>query len=147
MKGEHGFTLVELLIAIAITGFLVAALGLVVRQIFVVPERGNDQLTALHAIQNAAHWVSLDGQVAKSASGGSSLVLTLPDDSSISYTLSGGELHRVSAGTDRVIAGSISRADFTVDNRVINMSIVAAPAGRTGMSENLTFQVCMRPTG
>ena len=94
MKGERGYTLVETLVAIAITGFLVAVLGLVVQQMVTVPEQGDDQVNALHAVQNAAHWVSLDGQTAKSASGGSSLNLTLPDASVISYTLSGGNLYR-----------------------------------------------------
>jgi prepilin-type N-terminal cleavage/methylation domain-containing protein len=147
MKGERGYTLVEMLIAIAITGFLVTALGLVTQQVFVVPERGNDQVMALHAVQNAAHWVSLDGQTAKSASGGSGLTLTLPDDSLISYTLSGDELHRISGGTDRTIARNISGASFTVDGRVINMNIIAAPDSRFGVSENHSYQVFMRPTG
>jgi prepilin-type N-terminal cleavage/methylation domain-containing protein len=146
MKGERGYTLLEILIAAAITGFLLTALGLAARQVLAVPERGNDQVTALHALQNAAHWVSRDGQTAKSASGGDSLTLTLPDDSSISYTVSGDELHRVAGGTDRIIAQSITDASFTINGRVINMSIVAAPEGRFGVSENLACQVCMRPT-
>jgi len=146
MKGERGYSLLEILIATAITGFLITALGLGIRQVLAVPERGNDQVTALHALQNTAHWVSLDGQTAKTASGGSGLTLTLPDDSSISYTLSGDELHRVSGGTDRIIAQSITDINFTINGRVINMSIVAAPEGRFGVSENLTCQVCMRPT-
>jgi prepilin-type N-terminal cleavage/methylation domain-containing protein len=147
MKGERGFTLVEMLIAVAITGFLVMALATAVQQVFAVPERGNDQVAALHAVQNAAHWLSLDGQAARAASGGSGLVLTLPDDSSISYTLTGDELHRVAAGTDLTVARDISDVSFTVDGRVINMNIVAAPEGRWDVSENLSYQVFMRPTG
>ncbi len=147
MKGERGFTLVEMLIATAITGFLVAALGLAVQQVFAVPERGNDQVAALHAVQNAAFWVSWDGQTAKAASGGSGLTLTLPDDSLVSYTLSEGELHRISGAAERTVARNITGVVFTVDGRVINMNIVAAPDGRWGVSENHSYQIFMRPTG
>jgi prepilin-type N-terminal cleavage/methylation domain-containing protein len=147
MKGERGFTLVEMLIALAITGCLVAALGMAVQQVFAVPERGNDQVAALHAVQNAAHWVSVDGQMAKAASGGSDLTLTLPDDSLITYTLSNGELHRVAGGTDLTVARDISGASFSVAGRVISMNIVAAPVGRWDVSENFSYQVFMRPTG
>lgn len=147
MKGEWGYTLVELIVAIAITGFITAALGLVVQQIVTVPERGNDQVAALHAVQNVAHWVSLDGQTAKSASGGGSLTLTLPNDSVISYTLTGDELHRIYSGANQTIAKDITSVNFTVLGRVITMDITAAPESRWNISENQTYQIYMRPTG
>jgi prepilin-type N-terminal cleavage/methylation domain-containing protein len=146
MKVERGYTLVELIMAIAITGFLTATLGLVVQQTVTVPERGDDQVNALHAIQNAAHWVSLDGQTAKSASGGSGLALTLPDDSSLSYILYGDELHRVSGSSNRTIARGIASASFSVEGRLITMNITAAPDSRWDMSESGTYQINMRPT-
>jgi prepilin-type N-terminal cleavage/methylation domain-containing protein len=146
MKVERGYTLVELIMAIAITGFLTATLGLVVQQTVTVPERGDDQVNARHAIQNAAHWVSLDGQTAKSASGGSGLALTLPDDSSLSYILYGDELHRVSGSSNRTIARGIASASFSVEGRLITMNITAAPDSRWDMSESGTYQINMRPT-
>jgi prepilin-type N-terminal cleavage/methylation domain-containing protein len=146
MKEERGYTLVELLIALAITGIMMTTLGMVVQQTVTVPERGDDQVSALHAIQNAAHWVSLDGQTAKSASGGSGLTLTLPDDSSISYSLDGDELHRIYGGSDRTIARGISSADFSVEGRLITMNIIAEPDSRWNISENGTYQINMRPT-
>lgn len=145
MKGERGYTLVELMIAIAIAGFVTVVLGLVVQQTVTVPERGSDQVNALHALQNAAHWVSLDGQAAKSASGGSGLTLTLTDNSSVSYVLDGSELHRIDESSDRTIARNIASTSFSVEGRLITMNIIAAPDSRWDISENGTYQISMRP--
>ena len=101
---------------------------------------------ALHAIQNAAHWVSFDGQTAKSASGGSGLALTLPDDSSVSYILYGDELNRIYGSSNRTIARGIASASFSVEGRLITMNITAAPDSRWDISESGTYQVNMRPT-
>lgn len=146
MKGERGYTLVELMVAIAITGFLTVALGKVVQQTVTLPERADDQVSALHAIQNVAHWVSLDGQTAKTASGGSGLTLTLPDDSSISYVLYGDDLHRIYGSSNRTIAQGIASANFSVAGRLITMDITAAPDSRWDTSESGTYQINMRPT-
>jgi type II secretory pathway pseudopilin PulG len=148
MRGERGYTLVEALIAIAITGFLVTILGMVVQQLVTVPERGDDQVDAMHAVQNAAHWMTLDGQTAKSATAGShNLTLTLPNNSIISYRLSGTNLIRSSGSANRTIAEDVSSVNFTVQSRVIYMTIVTAPDSRWDISENKTYQVCMRPAG
>jgi prepilin-type N-terminal cleavage/methylation domain-containing protein len=146
MKGERGYTLVELMIALAITGIMMTTLGMVVHQTVTLPEQGDEQVNALHAIQNAAHWVSLDGQTAKSASGGSGLTLTLPDDSSITYTLDGDELHRIAGGSDRTIASGIASADFSIEGRLITMNIIAEPNSRFNISENGTYRIYMRPS-
>jgi type II secretory pathway pseudopilin PulG len=134
MKGERGYTLVEALIAIAITGFLVTVLGMVVQQM-------------VHPVQNAAHWLTLDGQTAQSAVGGSSLTLTLPNEGTITYTLSGDKLYRLYGSSNRTMAGNVASANFTVQDRVIYMTIVTVPDSRWDISENYTYQAYMRPEG
>ena len=146
MKGEQGFTLVELLIAIAIMASIFGVLGEVFHQVVSIPEYGNDKVTALHELQNVAHWVNLDGQMAKNAIGGSGLVLTLPDDSSISYTLAGTDLVRSTGAAERTLAKNITSVNFSVINRYITMDITSSPAGRWGVSENETYKICLRPT-
>lgn len=147
MKGERGYTLVETLIAIAITGCIAAVLGLVTRQVVTVPEQGNEHIDALHALQSAAHWVSLDGQAAASATGGSSLILTMTDNATVSYVLSGSDLQRTGDNVTRTVAEDISDVNFVVQGRTITMNIIAAPGGRWSVSENQTYVITMRPTG
>jgi type II secretory pathway pseudopilin PulG len=146
MKGERGYTLVEALIAIAITGFIVTVLGMVVQQMCTVPERGDDQLDAIHSVQNAAHWLALDGQTAESASGGSSLVITLPSEVTITYLLYGDTLNRLYGSSNRTIARNVASANFTVQDRVIYMTIATLPDSRWSISENYTYRAYMRPT-
>jgi prepilin-type N-terminal cleavage/methylation domain-containing protein len=146
MKGQQGFTLVELLIATAIMGVIFSGLGEALHQVVTIPEYGNDRVTALHELQNVAHWVNLDGQMAQSATGGNELVLTLPDDSSISYTVAGTDLVRSTSTADRTLAKNITAINFSIQDRYITMDITSSPAGRSGVSENETYKVYLRPT-
>jgi prepilin-type N-terminal cleavage/methylation domain-containing protein len=146
MKGEQGFTLVELLIAIAIMGSIFGVLGEAFHQVVTIPEYENDRVTALHELQNVAHWVNLDGQMAENATGGSGLVLTLPDDSSISYTLAGTDLVRSTGTASRTLAKNITNVNFSFENRYITMDITSSPTGRWGVSENETYKIYLRTT-
>jgi prepilin-type N-terminal cleavage/methylation domain-containing protein len=145
IKKQQGFSLIELLITISILGIMAGVLGPFFDQILDVPEYGNEKITALHELQNVAHRVNIDGQMAESAAGGSSLTLTMPDDSSISYALDGSELVRSAGGNSMVLARNISDVSFSVDGRYVTMDITSSPEGRWGINENQTYQVCLRP--
>ena len=145
-KGQKGFTLPELLITVAITGLIVSFLGMAIYQIITVTEYSNDRMIAMHELQNTAHWFSHDGQMASTASGGSELVLTLPDDSSITYAVVDTELSRTAGDSQMTLARSISDLSFSIENRIITMNITSSPEGRQNVSEQRTYKVCLRPT-
>jgi prepilin-type N-terminal cleavage/methylation domain-containing protein len=147
MKSERGFTLLETVLAIALIGFLVGVLGMAVQQVVTTPEKANDQVDALHSVQAAAHWVAMDGQMAMSAVGGSSLVITLPDSRTISYALTGTELFRTDDDASRMVAQNVASVNFTVAGKTIYMTIVAAPSSRWDISENQTYRIFMRTSG
>ena len=145
MKQEQGFTLIELLIVTAITGLIIGVLGTAVYHIVTIPEYGNDRITAMHELQNVAHWVSFDGRGASGASGGTELVLTLPDDSSITYSLAETVLYRTAGGSNMTIAQNIISANFSVENRIITMYLTSSPEGRDNVSGQGTYKVYLRP--
>jgi prepilin-type N-terminal cleavage/methylation domain-containing protein len=147
MKGERGMTMVELVAAVAVTGIIVVFLGTAVHQIITISGSGNDRLTALHELQNAARWFYSDGQQAIQASTGAGLSLTLSDNSTVTYSLAGTELRRTAAGPPLTLGRNITSAAFSFNDNIITMSLVAAPAGRYGVSENATYRVALRPEG
>lgn len=146
MKGERGMTMVELLAAVAVTGVIVAFLGTAIYQIITVSGEGSGRLTALHELQNAARWFQADAQQAVSASAGASLTLTLPDSSTVSYSVVGTELRRT-AGSQMTLARNITSASFSLSARIVTMNLVAAPAGRYGVSESASYQATLRLGG
>jgi prepilin-type N-terminal cleavage/methylation domain-containing protein len=145
MNRQAGMTMVELITAIAITGIIVVFLGMAVYYIITISERGNDEFTALHEVQNAAYWFTKDGQEAKAAVGGSQLVLTLADDSTITYSLTGTDLKRTTGSLQTILARNITVATFTVNGRLTTMNLTSTPVGRSGVSESETYMVYLRP--
>lgn len=139
--------MVELITAVAITGIIVAFLGTAVYQIFHVSDYGNGRLTALHELQNAAYWLNTDGPGAVSATGGSQLLLTLADNSTITYSLSGTSLLRSSTGSPMILARNISSASFAVNSRVVTIDLTSSPVASNNVSQTGTYMFYLRPTG
>jgi hypothetical protein len=137
--------LVEILVAIAITGVIFTSLGTVIYQMTAYTEYGNDKLDVSHRLENAGYWFNRDGQMAVTASGGSSLSLTLPDANTITYSLSGTNLLRAAGASTINVAQDISAASFSVTGRLVTMNITGTIPGRMGVSETGTYQVYLRP--
>jgi prepilin-type N-terminal cleavage/methylation domain-containing protein len=144
MKAQRGMTLVELVVTLAITGVIITFLGTAVYHILNVTGSGNDRLIVSHELENAASWFNFDGQQAVSAGGGSTLTLTLSDNSTITYSLSGSELRRTVGGSYITLARNISSLSFSLSGRAMTMSITDTPSGAYNVSQNGSYLVNMR---
>ena len=142
---ERGLTIVELIMTTAITGLVVSFLGTSIHQMLTATEYGNDRLTAMHELQNAAYWFNVDGQKAVTASVNGNLLLTISESSSITYALVGTELRRTSGDSQMILARHIANVNFSIENRVITMQLTSSPEGRDNVSENGTYKVYLRP--
>jgi type II secretory pathway pseudopilin PulG len=146
-KTQKGISMVEVLVAVAVTGIMAVLIGVIAPQMTSIPEKGGAQMDALHDLQNAIHWIGMDAGSAQTAVGGSSLTLTMPDDSVITYTRTGDTLYRNILDENQPVARSISALNITVIDRMITLEITAAPDNRWGLIESRTYQVAMRPSG
>ncbi len=144
-RRDEGYSFVELLITIGISGLIFAVVGGIIYQLTAVSGYGNDRLTTGHELQNAAHWFNLDGQAAAEATGGPSLSLRLSDDREVTYSLNSKSLERNCGGTTVTLARNIAEINFRVEGRMISMEIATEDPGRYEVSEHKVYQVYMRP--
>jgi prepilin-type N-terminal cleavage/methylation domain-containing protein len=143
-KREQGYTLVELLVTLAISGLIFTAVGSAMYQLSTVSGYGNDLLAANHELQNAACWFNKDGQSAWQAEAGNELRYSLPEGRTVAYSLSGADLIRREGDSKMILARNITAVGFAAKDGLVSMNITSSPAGRAKVSEQRTYRVYLR---
>ena len=170
--GEKGFTLIELVIAIAIIVVATGSASAAIFQIFKNTQRNSNHMTAVHQVHNAGYWISRDTQMAQSVTADGLtppefLILSWTEDSSgdnyqVVYTLEdipGSALkklqrdHSINGGANELTlvaqyidpASEKTKSEFT--NGVLTLTITAtvSTASPSG-SETRVYRVVPRPS-
>jgi prepilin-type N-terminal cleavage/methylation domain-containing protein len=142
---QQGFTLVEMLITVALTGLVFTIAGSAIYQLSNTSGYGNDRLSVMHDLQNTAFWFDRDGRQALSAGGGQNLILTLTDNSQVRYMLEGTTLQRSAGSRSLNLARNVTALNFSIQDGLVTMNITTALGGRTTESVQGIYQVHMRP--
>lgn len=155
---QKGFTLIEILVVMAVGGMIMAVALLTIYQIVWGAERSNDQVIALTDANHAALWLKWDLQMAQSTNltdgdpvPQSSVSLNWTDytvfatgnqtSHSSNYTLSGTELLRNYDGTTKVVGRHITSIGFVQNGKVITCNITATGPGIMERVENLELSI------
>jgi prepilin-type N-terminal cleavage/methylation domain-containing protein len=122
-KNQWGFTMLELMLVLAITGLVSSGVTMTFFQVVNGSARANNYMTAVRQVQNAGYWVSYDTQLAQDVDddpmgGGFPLVL--------SWTEWGGDEHEVTYSLEDMAGGlkQLKRSHLVNDDEPIE-TIVA----------------------
>ena len=154
---QKGFTLVELLVVMAVGGVILVGALLTIHQVMLGTGRTNSQVVALTEVNHAALQIKKDLMMTQTTDlttvPQSSVMLNWTDYTgfetgnqthSSSYVLSGTELLRTYDGTVSIVGRNITSLGFTQDDRVINVVITATGSGAPQRSETLKFSAYIR---
>jgi prepilin-type N-terminal cleavage/methylation domain-containing protein len=163
-KNRAGFTLIEMIAAIAITGIISLGASISISQVLNQTTRNNDYTEASHNTLNALQWMARDALMAQTVNGTAGFPLTQPlsmkwtgwDNSvyTANYTLTNGELRRVySDGTtvsSIVIAEDINpdsaKTNCVSNNGTITITITSSVgAGSKVISVTRAREISSRP--
>jgi prepilin-type N-terminal cleavage/methylation domain-containing protein len=157
VRNERGVTIPELMISLVIAASVAGLIGTAVYQFFVISSNGNDRLTVLQSLQNAAVWLGRDISEASAATGGTGSVygtLTTGDPTveyRYSYDAAGKALVREQlvsgvVQSTHVVARHIENQGdivFSVSGDLIHVSITAT-SDDGAVSETKALDLAMR---
>lgn len=163
-KNRAGFTLIDTIVAIAITGIIAIGASVSIAQVLNQTTRNNDYTTASRNAMNALHWMSRDALVAQTISGTDGFPLTQAlsmkwtgwDNTSYTanYTVTGGQLRRIysdgTSVTTTVIAEHINPASGMTgcvsENGTITITITSSVgAGAKVIDITRVREIASRP--
>ncbi len=159
---QRGFTLLELLVALAVGSVVLTGTLLAIHQVVYGTIRARSQMVALNDVNFAAARIKEDIMMTQSTSlidgdpvPQSSLTLSWLDYTlftseqqtfhSCMYTLSGTELLRTYDGTVSIVGRNITSIGFTRNGMEITCNITATDISVQERSKTLTFSIRMRP--
>jgi prepilin-type N-terminal cleavage/methylation domain-containing protein len=149
-RGEKGFTLLEVLIVIAITGAIIGPVAMATTTLLTNPQSSADQNVVLSQVQSAGYWISRDVQMARTITPGGStgfpLSLKVPvdadenNDLTVEYLFNGNKLKRElydaspALISETLIADYIDTANTTFieidpDASLYKLTVIAAKGG------------------
>ena len=167
-RDQKGLTLIELLVALAISGMLLTGLVAAIFQVIRHTDSNNTTITAVNQIEKAGRWIAGDAQMAQSTNlhpdepAVDTLTLYWTDwtdwgdgyakpddfkDYSFTYSLSGTELQRKDNynGTTTTVARFISDVEFSLSGGIITAKITSSPKGEDWHTEWRRYQIDPRP--
>jgi prepilin-type N-terminal cleavage/methylation domain-containing protein len=149
IKSEKGFTLVELLITIALLGLIFGVTAAVIYQLSTVSGAGENRLAAIHDLQNASYWFNQDGQMADCATqtNATNVTFIIHGSPSVEYSWAGADsklLTRTDNTGSMTLAQHISSVTFKIQSQLVAMDLTSTVTNRTTESENFNYQVNMR---
>jgi len=152
---QRGNTLLELLIAAAITGLIAAPTSAALFETFQTTTWGTQKSAQLGDLRNAATWLSVDIPLANSTDlpdGGpaqSSVVITFTDyygggstAHQVSYALVGTELRRTEDGATHTVAWHVTAVSFLRSGYLVTVTLTTPSP--SGSAEQTTYQFSMR---
>jgi type II secretory pathway pseudopilin PulG len=107
-RNEKGITLVELLVAMLVTGIISASITATLWQVFTINSRSLNHMTAVRQVQSAGYWVSHDALMAQSVNA----TMTSPDILKLTWTDWDGIPHDVTYSIDG--NNRLERSEVTV---------------------------------
>lgn len=162
-KKQLGFTLVELMIAIAVSGVVTGAITTTIYQVITGNFRTSNHMTAVRQVQDAGYWVSHDVQmiqqepvIVKNVDDQlESIALTWTDwdgtVNDVTYTLEGTELWRDCNGQRIRVAQFIDPApektqcEFTSGKLIFTVTATVGAGSAQAQSETRVYEIVPRP--
>jgi prepilin-type N-terminal cleavage/methylation domain-containing protein len=130
-QNQAGFTLIEVIVSLAITGFIGLGASMAATQVMTETSRNRDYTTASHDAMNAMYWLSRDAQMAQVINGSSGFPETSP--LSMLWTDWDGVSHNA---TYSFMNGALTRT-YNVDGQ-ITQTLIAAHVSPAMTSTNCT---------
>ncbi len=161
-KNQRGFTLIEVLITLAITGLIAVSVVGTVFQMFDISARSSSRMIAIKQVQNAGYWISHDARMAQDVDTvddpDTPELVTLTwtewgseDVNRVVYTIEDDRLQRSHFVNDEeagefIVAKNININNCQYANGVLTLTITATiGTGSKEASETKEYEIMSRP--